>query len=132
MKIAVITNGGDTISQHFGRATHYLVATIENDQIINRELREKTNHYQLQDVSHNHDEPGQKHGFGKQSHEKHMEMTEPILDCEVLICRGMGLGAFESVKTRGIRPILTDIKLIDDALNAYIKGELVNRVDLLH
>ncbi|HKZ43712.1 MAG TPA: NifB/NifX family molybdenum-iron cluster-binding protein [Anaerolineales bacterium] len=132
MKIAVITNGSDTISQHFGRATHYLVATIENDQIINRELREKINHYQLQDVPHDHDQPGQKHGMGKQSHEKHLQMTEPIQDCEVLICRGMGLGAFESVKTRGIRPILTDIKMVDDALQAFIKGELVNRVDLLH
>ena len=79
MKIAVITNGGDTISQHFGRATHYLVATIENDQIINRELREKTNHYQLKDVSHNHDEPGQKHGFGKQSHEKQLRLVDAAI-----------------------------------------------------
>ena len=35
MKIAVITDDGKAISQHFGRAQYYLVATVENGQITN-------------------------------------------------------------------------------------------------
>ena len=41
MKIAAITDDGKTISLHFGRAQQYLVATVENGQIVNRELRDK-------------------------------------------------------------------------------------------
>jgi predicted Fe-Mo cluster-binding NifX family protein len=41
MKIAVITDDGKTISQHFGHAPYYLVVTVENNKIIDRELRDK-------------------------------------------------------------------------------------------
>ncbi len=41
MKIAAITDDGKTISQHFGRASHFMVITLEEGQIIERELREK-------------------------------------------------------------------------------------------
>ncbi len=34
MKIAAITDDGKTISLHFGRAQQYLVATVENGQIV--------------------------------------------------------------------------------------------------
>ena len=30
MKIAIITDDGKTISQHFGRANYYAVVTIDN------------------------------------------------------------------------------------------------------
>jgi predicted Fe-Mo cluster-binding NifX family protein len=33
MKIAAITDDGRTISQHFGRASHYMVVTIEDGKI---------------------------------------------------------------------------------------------------
>ncbi len=44
MRIAVITDDGQTISQHFGRALHYLVVTIEEGKITQRELRDKVGH----------------------------------------------------------------------------------------
>lgn len=49
MKIAAITDDGKTISQHFGRAQYYPVATIENGQIVDRELREKPGHAHFAD-----------------------------------------------------------------------------------
>ncbi|GAI71759.1 unnamed protein product, partial [marine sediment metagenome] len=45
MKIAAITEDGATISQHFGRAPLYVVATVENGEIINKETRDKTGHH---------------------------------------------------------------------------------------
>jgi hypothetical protein len=36
MKIAAITDDGITISQHFGRAPYYMVLTIENGEILQR------------------------------------------------------------------------------------------------
>ena len=44
MKIAVITDDGLTISQHLGRAKHYMVVSIENDAITSHELRSKIGH----------------------------------------------------------------------------------------
>ncbi len=44
MKIAAIADDGKIIYQHFGRATYYLVATVENDDIIDCELRDKLRH----------------------------------------------------------------------------------------
>jgi predicted Fe-Mo cluster-binding NifX family protein len=66
------------------------------------------------------------------SHNKHMQMAEAIADCEALLCRGMGMGAYESMKTRGIRPIVTDIASIDEAVMAYSTGNIVDHVNKLH
>jgi predicted Fe-Mo cluster-binding NifX family protein len=132
MKIAAITDDGKTISQHFGRAQYYLVATVENEQIVSRELREKLGHAQFASEPHPEEVPGQQHGMDPVSHDKHLRMTEAIMDCEALLCRGMGMGAYESMKTRGIRPIVTDIASIDEAVMAYVEGNIVDQVERLH
>jgi predicted Fe-Mo cluster-binding NifX family protein len=132
MKIAAITDDGTTISQHFGRAPYYLVATVENGQIVNRELRNKLGHNHFVNQPHVNEQPGQPHGMDPVSHNKHLQMAEAIADCEALLCRDMGRGAYESMKTRGIRPVLTDIEVIDDAVTAYVRGDLVDHVERLH
>lgn len=132
MKIAAITDDGNTISQHFGRAQYYLVVTVENEKITDRDLREKMGHSQFANLPHVEEEPGQPHGMGVASHNKHLQMAEAIADCEALLCRGMGMGAYESMKARGIRPVVTDIASIEDAVQAYIAGTIVDHVNRLH
>jgi predicted Fe-Mo cluster-binding NifX family protein len=132
MKIAVITEDERTISQHFGRAPYYLVVTIENGQIVKRELRDKLGHAQFADESHEPELPGQLHGFGSAAQGRHMRMAEAIADCEALLCGGMGAGAYQSMRARGIKPVVTDIELIDAAALAYAQGQIVDRVDRLH
>ena len=132
MKIATITDDGNTISQHFGRAQYYLVATVENGQIVDREMRPKIGHSQFANEPHAEEHPGQPHGMDSASHNKHLQMAETIADCEALLCRGMGMGAYESMKVRGIRPVVTDIVAIDEAVMAYVEGKIVDLVDRLH
>jgi predicted Fe-Mo cluster-binding NifX family protein len=132
MKIAVITDDGKTISQHFGRAQYYLVATVENGQIMNRELRSKLGHAHFVNQPHVEDQPGQPHGMDGDSHNKHLQMAEAIADCEALLCRGMGMGAYESMKVRGIRPLVTDIIIIDEAVMAFVQGDIVDHTEKLH
>jgi len=132
MKIAVITDDGTTISQHFGRAPYYLVATVENGQIVKRELRNKLGHAHFVSQSHPEEQPGQPHGMDSASHNKHLQMAEAIADCEALLCRGMGMGAYQSMQARGIRPVVTDIAVIDEAVMAYVEGNIVDRVERLH
>lgn len=131
-KVAAITDDGNTISQHFGRAGYYLVATIENGQIIKRELRNKIGHAHFANQLHVEEQPDQPHGMDAVSHNKHLQMAEAISDCEALLCRGMGMGAYQSMQIRGIRPVVTDISDIDEAIKAYIDGNIVDRVELLH
>ena len=131
MKIAFITDDGETISQHFGRASHYLVVKVAEGQIIKREMRDKLGHNQYvkaeEDPNHT-----QGSGMDSASHRKHHQMAEAISDCDVLICGGMGRGAYQSMQSFGIRPIVTDRKSIDQALQDFFEGNLKDLTEKLH
>ncbi len=131
MKIACITDDGITISQHFGRAPYYAVLTVENGQIVARELRDKMGHNHFAHEEHG-EAHGHRHGSDPASHDKHTRMASAISDCEALLCRGMGWGAYDSVRRLGIRPVVTDIARIDDAVLAYAAGTIVDHTELLH
>ena len=137
MKIAAITDDGKTISQHFGRASHYMVITLEEGKIIEHELREKLSHAQFQaeghEQEHGHPANGQHgHGHGPEADQRHGRMAEAITDCEAILCRGMGMGAYESMKARNIRPVVTDISSIDEAALAYASQQIVDHIEKLH
>jgi predicted Fe-Mo cluster-binding NifX family protein len=132
MKIAAITEDGQTISQHFGRAPYYLVVTVENGKVMSHEMRDKLGHAHFANEPHADPEPGQLHGFDPSSQDRHSRMAEAIADCQALLCGGMGAGAYESMKVRGIQPVVTDIVSIGEAVQAYLEGKIVDRVDRLH
>jgi predicted Fe-Mo cluster-binding NifX family protein len=131
MKIALITEDGKTISQHFGRAPYYLVVTIDEGKVIDRETREKMGHNQFS--GHGHEEGhGEHHGLDNGSHGKHAQMADAISDCQVVICGGMGMGAYESMRRLNIQPVVTDMSDIAQAIQAYIDGVLVDHTERLH
>jgi transcriptional regulator with XRE-family HTH domain/predicted Fe-Mo cluster-binding NifX family protein len=132
MKIAVITDDGKTISRHFGRAPYYLVLTIEEGKIVNREMRDKMGHNQFQNQPHVEEPHGAEHGMDAASHNKHGRMAESIADCKVLICGGMGMGAYDSMRRFNIQPIVTDLTDIEAAAQAFIDGKLIDHTELLH
>lgn len=136
MKIASITDDGKTISQHFGRAPYYLVMTLEEGKEVAREMRSKLGHNQFSAESghkeHSHEHSTEQHGNHADGHSKHVRMAEAIADCEVLLCGGMGWGAYQSMQALNIRPLVTEIMDIDQAVQAYLNGKIVDRIDLLH
>ncbi len=131
MKIACITNDGKTISRHFGRASHYLVVTVEDGKITQRDMREKMGHSHFVDSGRHHQQE-EGRGMDAASHKKHKNMAEAISDCDVLICGGMGRGAYQSMQTFNIRPIVTQRTDIDETLQAYLDGELQDEIGMLH
>jgi predicted Fe-Mo cluster-binding NifX family protein len=131
MKIAVITDDGTSISRHFGRARFYSVFTVEDGEIVKREMRDKMGHHQFVHEEGLVDEQG-RHGFGPGSQDRHAAMAQAIEDCDALLCAGMGWGAYESMKQAGIKTLVTDIVNIADAVQAYLDGTIVDRTDLLH
>ena len=134
-KIAVVTDDGKNISPHFGRATKYAVLTVEDGRIIAHDLRDKAGHRDFQhEESHNHQhhDDARGRGFGKHAGEKHRLMFEAIPDCEIVLARGMGQGAYQGLQQNGIRPILTDIADIDRAVQAVIDGSIEDHLERLH
>jgi predicted Fe-Mo cluster-binding NifX family protein len=132
MRIAVVTDDGKTVSKHFGRATHFLVAVVENGKIVEREMRPKAGHADFAQGPHDAEHQGQRHGTGPHAQMRHDRMLENIRDCEALICGGMGYGAYERVKQLAIRPIISDIDDVDQAVMACAEGRIVDYVDRLH
>jgi predicted Fe-Mo cluster-binding NifX family protein len=131
MKIAVVTDDQKTISAHFGRAQNYLVFTVVNGKITGQEVRPKANHnhFVSQEQAHTHTES---HGTDPQSEVRHTSMMETIVDCDVLLTRGMGQGAYDSLRIRSIRPIITDIPDARAAAEAYLAGEIIDHPERLH
>jgi len=134
MKIAVVTDDGRTISQHFGRAPYYAVLTVEEGRVSGQELRDKLGHahFAHEEQAGPHQEDPRGHGFGPASHDRHIRMAQAIADCQVLLSRGMGWGAQESLRQAGIQVVMTDLADIPEAVGAYLAGTLVERTDLLH
>ena len=128
MKIAAITDDGLKLSRHFGRAPYFMVLTVEDGEVVNREQRDKYGHGQIQlegehhSDTQDHQEGGHhgnaqgRHGYGTKAKTRHEQMAASITDCQVLLCGGMGWGAYETMKEKGITPILTDIEDIDEAV----------------
>lgn len=130
MKIAVVTDDHSTISAHFGRALYYEVFTVSDGKITGQATLPKPAHNQF--ANEPHDEPGFAHGQGPAAEGRHARMLEPIRDCQVLLAGGMGQGAFNNLKQTGIQPVLTDIHEIEQAVKAYISGQLVDHPEWLH
>ena len=132
MKVAVVSEDGTTISEHFGRAPLYVVLTVEDGKIISKETRAKTGHHTF--AAHQHPDltPSGRHGYDAGSQVRHESMAEIISDCQVLLARGMGWGAYESMQNYNIKPIVTDVKSIDEAVQLYLDGKLTNLMERLH
>ena len=131
MKIAFITDDGKTISRHFGRAAHYLVIEVKNGQEVDRQLRDKLGHAHFSGEGQRH-ESHLGSGMDAASHNRHQQMAQSISDCEVVICGGMGRGAYQSMQSEGIKPIVTDEEDIESALQLYLEGKLKDQTEKLH
>ena len=66
------------------------------------------------------------------SHNKHVSMAQAIADCKALLCGGMGMGAYESMRQLNIQPVVTDMSDIDTAVQAFIDGKLIDHTEMLH
>ncbi len=134
MKIALVTMEGRTISQHYGRSPYYVIYTVENKEIVGQELRRRgTGHFapdvQTNEQNHEEHDNSQGHGFGSDADKKHASMAQEIGDCKVLVAGMMGRGAYQAFTSAGIEVVMTDFEGVQDAAEAYIRGELKNLAD---
>jgi predicted Fe-Mo cluster-binding NifX family protein len=128
MKIAIATDDGRTISQHFGQAETYVILTIEDGFIIFRETLVKTKPQELKRDSlfgqtKRCDDMHAK-GYDRKSEDNDKRIIETINDCQVVLARRMGRGVYIGFRQMDIQPILTSIHVIDNAVQALINGKI--------
>jgi predicted Fe-Mo cluster-binding NifX family protein len=129
MKIAVVSDDAQTIGANFRRAQYYLIYTIDYGKIIMRETRTRPGQKKVNgEKLEQHNEP---HPTAPHSKTRHSNIMDVIMDCDVLLIRGMGKDAYEDLKIRSIQPIITDIQEVQAAVEAYLSGNLIDHLELL-
>ena len=135
MKIAIVFDDKQTISRHFGRAENYIVVSVEQEIPVDKTILPKLSNCNT-DARHRHGQDRKSgsggSGFGRHSRSKHEQMFKDIKDCDVLVARGMGRGAYQGLEELGIKPIVTDIVDIDAAVQAVLDDTIVNHTEELH
>lgn len=130
-KIAIATDDQKRVTGHIGRCRGFMIYEIDGENVINKELRENlfTNH--RRGGGHHHHEEGEGHtGQGHRRH-SHEHLLDGLKDCKYLISSGGGWRVVEDLKQHNITTLFTDVELIEDAVNKFIKGELKNDEDLV-
>jgi predicted Fe-Mo cluster-binding NifX family protein len=131
LKVAIGTDDGVTVSRHFGRAGSYAVLTVENDEIVAREIRPKLSPHGSASGSREEHGSGP-HGIGAGADLRHDQMAMAIADCSVVICAGMGQGAYDRMTANGIQPIVTDLMDVNEAAIECAAGRIVDHAERLH
>ena len=131
LKIAIVTDDKKTVSQHFGQASYFAVVTIDKGKIVHQEFRPKPGYLLVHNSKSNPEPQEPVRGSNMEPQQKHALMAEIIADCNVLICGSMGMGAFETIKDKGIRIVVTEISDIEEAISSFIKGKLTDHQELL-
>ena len=129
MKIAVVTDDGQTVSQHFGRAGLYSVVTVEDGAVVAHEIRPKAAPHSASDA---HSDGTPEDHTGPAALDKHTQMIGSIGDCACVIAGGMGQGAYTHIRAAGLRPVVTTIRDIDEAALDCASGRIVDHVESLH
>jgi len=120
-QIAVVTEDGKRISSHFGMAPFYRVFTVSDGELVADSQLEKAHHER--DAHNHHEHHGAGHG--------HADMFQPIQDCKVLICGGMGQPAYQKAVDAGLEVILAGGEA-RQAVEAYLNGELSSDMRRVH
>lgn len=104
MKIAVPSDEGIYLSQHFGRTLGFTIFEVNDGAIISQEYRENnfTGHAMGQHHDHQHD---QQHGAHQQH--SHGRILSALADCSVVIAGGMGRRLFDDLTENGKRIYIT-------------------------
>lgn len=117
MKIAVASEDGVSISQHFGRSRCFLVFETEGGQVRGRSVRDNTF------TAHARGECQE--GVEHTHHHSHGAIVDALRDCAAVLCYGMGWRAAEDLKQNGIQAFLLPSEMSpEEAVQKYLAGDL--------
>jgi predicted Fe-Mo cluster-binding NifX family protein len=121
-RIALPTDDGTTLCQHFGRAHYYKVVEITDSEVTATELRDKFAHV-CGDASLD---------SGLPHEEVHKRLADAAHGCDIVIAGGMGRGAMDVLLASGLKVMQTDMSSLDEIVEAYRTGSLANVTGQTH
>ena len=128
MKVAVASNNHVNVSGHLGRCKAFVVFETNENEILNREIRENTFRHHEHHGNHEHHE-GHQHEHGEGHSHNHNALIEIIKDCDHVIFQSGGWRVIEDLKASHINPILTDEGDAEEAVKKFLTGSLVSKED---
>ena len=87
MKIAITSQNKRTITKHAGMCKNFLVYTIEDKNIINKEIVTLNDENTLKSIFH---------GLSDETHNS-------IFDCDILLAGSIGQGGIRNLAQRGVK-----------------------------
>jgi len=104
MKIAVASQNHRTVTGHAGRCRRFWIYTVENNEIVSKDLLELAPDEIFHGSPHN--------------------APSPLDGTDALITGGMGEGLVRRLSLKGIRGVITSETDPDAAVAAYLDGTL--------
>lgn len=124
MKIAIPSNEGKYLSQHFGRSLGFAIVELDGNRIINKEYRPNdfTGHAMGLHQQHQH------HGEDHESHAQHSHngILRALHDCEIVIAGGMGRRLSDDLSAAGKKIYITSEPEIDKVLEMFLDDNLTS------
>ena len=117
MRIAVPTNDGTSISEHFGRSAAFLIFEIEGGQIKSRRLKSNAG-------KHSHPRGECKDPANDAHSHDHAGILTTLEGCETVICAGLGHRAAEALKGRGKQIVFAAPGSAEETVADYLRGKL--------
>jgi predicted Fe-Mo cluster-binding NifX family protein len=118
MKIAVASDDGKTIASHLGRVRGFIIYEIGPGQVRRGQYLENTFTGHARGLS------GAGHGA-----DRHGPILEALKGCKAVIAHGMGRRIHDDLTAAGIEAYVVDESDPDVALEAYLRGALVDHPD---
>lgn len=121
MKVAIASDDGKVICQHFGRTRGFAIFQIEDNKVKSKEWVPNTITAHAQGKGGN--------GGGAQHHgpahqHSHASILSALQDCQAVISCGMGQRLVFDLQNAGIEPIRTNVTDVDQAVELYIQQVL--------
>ena len=132
MKIAVATVDGESVSQHFGQSSGFIVFDVEGGEIRGREVRSMSETPHAQGLCAHHKDGAPASEFRVQSGDANRGQTpqnggrlsQLLSDCGLVVCGGMGSGAAQALRRAGLEILIVGTLSADDAVAGYLSGKL--------
>jgi len=126
MKIAVASNNKTSVAGHVGRCKGFLIYETDENNILDKTYIDNTfTHHRL----HPHEDHQHGHHHGEGGGHDHEKLVQALNGCSAFIFQSGGLRIIEDLNANGIKPVLTDERMADDAVNKYLNGSLIIKED---
>ena len=102
LKVAVATSNGKLVDQHFGHAQRFAIYQLTPSGVIKQEER-SVDQYCLG--------ASECDSEADNSHDRLGNLVELLSDCQQVLCARIGLGPWQTLESRGIKPV-TDYAML--------------------